>query len=254
MTAHEAGHYLGLDDSSCSGYIMSAMQASFGNGQITWSYSTSKPNAEECAKADEITTTPDEEENECTEGENVCSGWGNQSPLVLDLDGNGFRFSGWPDVVAFDIDDDGYAEIINWTGRDQADAFLVLDRNGNGSIDSGRELFGDATPLASGGRASDGFTALAELDENQDGLVDEGDPLFPELRLWIDADHDAHARPAELLDLATAGVSKIGVVAVLSERRDRHGNVLRYLAWFWRTNAAGVEIPRQMTDVFFVGY
>lgn len=254
MAAHEAGHYLGLDDSSCAGYMMSAMHGVYGAGTINWTYPASKPRIEECEKADDITTTPDEEENECTEGENICSGWGNQSPLILDFDGNGFRFSGWPDVVTFDIDDDGYHEVVAWTGRDEADAFLVLDRDGNGTIDSGRELFGDATPLADGRRAPDGFTALAELDRDESGAIDAGDEAFARLRLWLDSDHNAIAAPHELIRLETAGVVSIELDAVISERRDRHGNRLRYSGRFWQRDGYGRAVPRQVTDVFFVGY
>jgi hypothetical protein len=252
MAAHEAGHYLGLADSTCSGYIMSALNGSFGGGQITWSYPASKPQNAECEKADEITTTVDEEENECTEGENICSGWGNDSPLVLDLDGNGFHFSSVIDKVAFDIDDDGYKELISWTGVGEGDAFLALDRNANGTIDSGAELFGDATPLMNGGRATDGFSALREFDTNLDGSIDRSDAVFALLLLWLDLDHDGVSTAGELLSLDQAGVLSIELYAIVSERRDPHGNQLRYSGRFWMRGPAGSRVPRQVTDVFFV--
>lgn len=254
LAAHEAGHYLGLDDSSCSGYIMSGLHGSFGGGQISWSYPATKPQNSECEKADEVTTTVDEEENECTEGENICSGWGNNSPLVLDLDGNGFHFAGTLHKVAFDIDDDGYKELISWTGIGKADAFLALDRNDDGRIGSGAELFGDATPLMTGGRATDGFSALRAFDFNLDGSIDVQDTVFERLLLWLDLDHDGVSRRGELLSLNEAGVLSIELDAIVSERRDPHGNRLRYSGrcWILGSGSGGSRVPRQVTDVFFV--
>jgi hypothetical protein len=254
LAAHEAGHYLGLADSSCSGYIMGPLHGAFGGGQITWSLPANTPDNSECQKADEVTTTVDEEENECTEGENICSGWGNQSPLILDLDGNGFHFTGLLDQVAFDIDDDGYKELIGWTGAAELDAFLTLDRNANGRIDSGGELFGDATPLIQGGRATDGFSALQEFDDDLDGLIDDRDEVYERLRLWIDANHDGISDSNELLSLADAGVLSIELDALINERADRHGHRLRYNSRYWLLGRAANRVPRQITDVFFVQY
>lgn len=87
-------------------------------------------------------------------------------PLTLDLDGDGIETIGINanNNVLFDHDGDGAKHGTGWVSAD--DAMLVLDRNNNGTIDNGRELFGDNTQLANGRFAADGFAALAELDIN----------------------------------------------------------------------------------------
>ena len=87
-------------------------------------------------------------------------------PLTLDLDGDGIETLGVnaDNRVLFDHDGDGAKHGTGWVSSD--DAMLVLDRNNNGTIDNGRELFGDNTQLANGRFAADGFAALAELDIN----------------------------------------------------------------------------------------
>ncbi|MBX3647524.1 MAG: hypothetical protein KF766_07665 [Rhodocyclaceae bacterium] len=105
-----------------------------------------------------------------------------RDPLILDLDGDGLETVGVAAGVLFDHDGDGVASGTGWVSSD--DGFLVLDRNGNGQIDNGRELFGDATPLAGGGTAADGFAALAQEDTNADGRVDSLDANWSNLRVW----------------------------------------------------------------------
>jgi hypothetical protein len=100
----------------------------------------------------------------CTGG--ICSndGCGScSSPIVLDLDNDGFKLTGMDERVLFDIDVDGSPELITWTRADQEDAFLCLDRDGNDKIDSGAELFGNHTPLSTGYKAPNGYEALKDL-------------------------------------------------------------------------------------------
>jgi hypothetical protein len=78
-----------------------------------------------------------------------------------------------------------------------ATPWIVLDRDGDGAITSGAELFGDST-----GDAHDGFEAIAQLDDNGDGVVDARDSAFARLQLWADADGDRKSTPAELRPLA----------------------------------------------------
>lgn len=113
-----------------------------------------------------------------------------QDPLTLDLDGDGLETvpinAAAP--ILFDLGAQGVKTSVGWVSPD--DGFLVMDRNGNGTIDSGAELFGDATPLDAGGRAVNGFAALADLDGNLDGKVDVMDAKFANLRVWKDANQD----------------------------------------------------------------
>ena len=174
------------------------------------------------------------------------------SPVVLDLDGGGFRFTGLHDPVRFDIDADGRRELLTWTERDSGDAFLALDRDGNGTIDSGAELFGNFTaqPPAP---APNGFLALAVHDladhgGDADGWISAADSVYADLRLWIDADHDGVSQSAELLPLPEQGVLGIGLAYVESRRRDRHGN---QLTWASRVRFEHGE-PLAAVDVSFL--
>ena len=76
--------------------------------------------------------------------------------------------------------------------------WLAIDRNHDGTIDSGAELFGSNTPLPEGTTARNGFVALASLDANHDGLIDARDPEFHSLLLWADHDGNRRTDPGEL--------------------------------------------------------
>lgn len=126
-------------------------------------------------------------------------------PLALDLDGNGIRtvaanqFSG----SLFDHDGDGIRTASGWVGKE--DGLLVYDRNGDGIINNGSELFGDATRLKNGSTAEHGFAALADLDDNGDGKIDAADKVFSSLRVWRDLNQDGISQEGELLTLAQEG-------------------------------------------------
>lgn len=131
-------------------------------------------------------------------------------PLVLDLDGDGIETTGSRDVVVlFDHDADGVKTGTGWVKPD--DGWLVLDRNGNGTIDSGRELFGVDTLKCNGQLATDGFDALKDLDANQDGKIDATDSVFANLRIWRDLNQDGISQANELTTLATNNITGIGV-------------------------------------------
>ena len=122
-------------------------------------------------------------------------------PVLLDLHQDGVHLSGPDPGVHFDIDADGIQDEIAWTAAGGDDAFLCWDRNRNGVIDDGRELFGYATPLKTGRPAEVGYRALAELDQpayggNGDGKVDADDPAFRELCAWVDVNRDGISRDA----------------------------------------------------------
>ena len=104
------------------------------------------------------------------------------SPLVLDLDGDGVE----ADALAyFDHEGDGWSELSRWANED--DGVLVWDRNNDGVINDGSELFGNNTVLSGDWKADHGFMVLANLDENGDGVIDAKDSDWVNLRVmrWI---------------------------------------------------------------------
>ncbi len=109
-------------------------------------------------------------------------------PLILDLDGDGIETISMKDGAYFDHDGNGFAEQTGWSGPD--DGLLVWDRNGDGIINDGKELFGDQTILQNGERATNGFQALAEWDDNLDGKIDANDAVWSNLKIWRDFDED----------------------------------------------------------------
>ena len=119
-----------------------------------------------------------------------------------------------------------------WAAAD--DGLLVWDRNGNGSIDSGRELFGDETILANGQKAANGFAALAELDTGSlvngvmvgagDGKFDAKDAQYANLRVWRDLNQDGISQAGELQTLAQSGVQSINLTSTASSTSYANGN------------------------------
>jgi len=151
------------------------------------------------------------------------------SPLIISLRGNGFKFSSARDGVIFDINGLGKVLWIAWP-VDADDAWLALDRNGNGAIDSGAELFGNVTRLRSGQSAANGYEALAELDGNGDGVIDARDSIFANLLLWTDRNRDGKSDPSELQSLAASAVKELSLGYVTSNKHDGNGNEFRLRA------------------------
>lgn len=170
------------------------------------------------------------------------------SPIIVNLSRGPIELTGPEDGVDFDLNADGAVERTAWTATGSSIAFLVMDRNGNGRIDDGSEMFGNHTPLPGGGTAADGYAALAALDANGDGSIDEGEPAWATLRLWIDTNHDGAAQPDELMSPSTAGIISIGYDAHFTGRRDRHGNGFRYEGYCRTIDGAVLKTY----DVFFV--
>ncbi|HUP42856.1 MAG TPA: hypothetical protein VM599_06560 [Thermoanaerobaculia bacterium] len=173
-------------------------------------------------------------------------------PLLIATGAGGFRLTDLDGGVRFDIDADGEHERVSWPDAGTDNAWLVLDRNGNGTIDDGSELFGDSTPQPLS-EEPNGFLALAVFDQpehggNGDGVISAADAVFTQLQLWFDRNHDGISDPDELIGLAEAGIAAIELDYHTSHRRDRHGNQFRYSALVWLDSGG----RRVVTDVFLL--
>jgi len=171
------------------------------------------------------------------------------SPLVFNMEGAGMvtTTSPYQSPVHFDLDGNGLRESTGWVGAKSA--LLALDLNGNGQIDSGRELFGEATVLVNTReKAEHGYAALAQYDSNKDGKIDSLDAIYPKLKLWFDINHDGRSQPHELRSLSQTEVKAISLnysEVPAQQQIQTFGtpepNVVKYQARFFGPKACGVK-------------
>lgn len=181
--------------------------------------------------------------------------WSQCSPIVVDLNKDGIQLGPAGVGVYFDADADRDYNHVQWVRQGGDEAFLALDRNANGVIDDGSELFGVGTPLLlEGGRAQNGFVGLAQYDDprlggNDDGLITAADAVWSDLLIWNDSDANAISTPTEIQAPGLLGFVSFETIPKVRRYRDEAGNFLPYFAW-----ARTTVQPRRtlMVDVYFL--
>lgn len=157
-------------------------------------------------------------------------GW---RPVVLDLEGEGIeRIAKNTSSIYFDVDDSGFLKQTEWIGR--TDGLLVLDRNHNGTIDHGTELFSNARVAD----AARGLASLRWIDANVDGVLTAADPVFDHLRVWQDLNGSGTVERDEYQSLAQMGISALHYV---QGRYVRHGQARRLASPLLLADAVGVR-------------
>jgi len=166
------------------------------------------------------------------------------TPIVLDLNGDGITTQSIDKGVQFDIFGVGQKVNTGWvTG---GDGLLVMDRNHDGSINGGTELFGEGTNLANGQKAKNGYEALAEQDTNGDGVINSADAHFADLMVWVDSNGDGVSEAGELHSLSSLGITQLDLKAQTSTEVN-NGNLVGLTSSYTTSNGA----THEMADVWF---
>jgi hypothetical protein len=168
------------------------------------------------------------------------------TPIVLVRAGASIAFRAGP-ADAFDLTGRGVCRDSDWPTPETP--WLAMDRDHDGRIGDGAELFGSATPLARGGVARDGFEALRELDADGDGAITPRDPAFADLVVWTDRDGDRRSTPDELEPAGAWGVASIALAFVVDPTCDARGNCARERARLSYRDARGAIEEGEVVDV-----
>jgi Ca2+-binding RTX toxin-like protein len=169
-------------------------------------------------------------------------------PLVLDLDGDGVETVSADVGIMFDHDGDGIRTGSGWVLSD--DGLLVIDKNRDGVINNGGELFGVDMVLSSGQKASNGFEALADFDTNEDLVFDAKDADFEYVKIWQDLNQDGLSQSAELKSLSEHAITSISLTHQAVSYVD-NGNVISDVGSYQST-VAGATVERSIEGVNFV--
>lgn len=176
------------------------------------------------------------------------------TPVLIDIDGSGFHLTSADEGVWYDFYGNGVPIKISWTAPWSTNGWLVLDGNGNGTVDNAREMFGNLTSQPTS-NARNGFLALAEFDKrgaggNEDGQIDPQDTMFASLQIWIDSNHNGSSELSELFGLDQLGLKSLGLDYKLTKKVDQFGNAFRYRARV--KDKQGSQLGRWAWDVFLV--
>jgi Ca2+-binding RTX toxin-like protein len=168
-------------------------------------------------------------------------------PLVLSLNGNDIESYGAQNsTVLFDFDGDGRKNVTGWVGT--GSGLLVLDRNSDGIINDGSELFSDFTIKYDGsGRCANGFEALQQEDSNGDGVVDANDKNFEALKVWNDSNQDGITDAGELHSLEDLGIVSFNTNPESIETILDNGNCLHSSS----TYSTSDGIAHEIQDIVF---
>ena len=133
-------------------------------------------------------------------------------PIIIDLNKNGITSTKLNNTIYFDHDNNNFKEASSWI--DKGDAFLALDKNSNGLIDNGNELFGNHTISNTrfkytNNKATNGYEALKAYDLNGDNVIDSKDEIYDKLLLWKDSNQNAITDKGELIKLKDSGIVSI---------------------------------------------
>lgn len=205
----------------------------------------------------------EEEPPDCSETPEECEIYNPDpnSPIIVDTAGDGSRLTSAADGVWFDLDADGNKELVAWTLFNSDDGWLAMDRNGNGRIDNGSELFGNHTPAYADQAkpsAAHGFVALAFLENpaygrsNGDTVIDHNDAPYSRLFVWIDRNHNGESESGELRPVSEVGLAALETDFKESKLRDQHGNEYRQRAvgWWTKNDQPGKVAARYLYDVW----
>ena len=186
-----------------------------------------------------------------------CHPPGEFDPIIVDLGQDGIHLGPAGIGVFFDLSGDGQLEYMQWTAPYGDEAFLVLDKNGNGFVDDGSELFTNFNMLVLDGEISpNGFADLAQYDRiglggNDDGFITRKDNVWSQLKLWRDSNADGVSTESEMYNLSDFDIRRFNTVPRINHREDAAGNILPLWSWAKKSLNSNGNRRFKVVDVFF---